>query len=134
MALVALAVLIGGWLALQSLTGGSGGSNASGGDSGSSASQAPPAPTADQLRDGPWLLERYRLNNSSGFTVTGTVRNTGDAAASADLTTWIYLGTRSLGSVGTTVTDVPAGGAVEVEMTGDAVWEQGLKTVLLEAS
>ncbi len=129
--LIVCLALVGGWLAFQGLSGNSGGSN---GASSSSASQAPPAPASDQLRDGPWLLERYRLNNASGLTVTGTVRNTGDTTASADLTTWIYLGSESLGSVGTTVEDVPAGDAVQVEMTGDAVWRAGLKTVLLEAS
>lgn len=140
-ALIALAMLVGGWLVVQGMSGGSAGSSGSAasggnGDASSPASSAepPPAPGTDQLRDGPWLLERYRLNNTSGLTVTGTVRNTGDSTASADLTTWIYLGDESLGSVATTVTDVPAGGAVEVQMTGDAQWKQGLKTVLLQAS
>ena len=54
--------------------------------------------------------------------------------ASADLTTWVYLGSESLGSVATTVTDVPAGASVPVTMTGDAVWKQGQKVVLLQAS
>ena len=62
------------------------------------------------------------------------MRNTGDATASADLTTWVYVGQESLGSVSTTVSDVPAGDAVQVEMTGDAVWKQGDKVVLLKAS
>ncbi len=39
----------------------------------------------------------------------------------------------SLGSVATTVTDVPAGGSVNVTMTGDAVWAPGAKVVLFEA-
>lgn len=139
-ALIVLAVLVGGWLVYDNTIGasnGSGGGSAAAGTgtgTGESAAQAPPAPGSDQLRDDPWLLERYRLNNASGLIVTGTVRNTGSEPASADLTTWIYLGSESLGSVSTTVTDVGAGDSVEVEMTGDAEWKQGLKTVLLEAS
>ena len=54
--------------------------------------------------------------------------------ASADLTTWVYLGGESLGSVSTTVTDVPAGETVRVTMKGDAVWKKGQKVVLLQAS
>ena len=133
-ALVAiLALIVAGWIALQALDVGTTGGGSSTG--GGASSDAPPAPNSDQLRDGPWLLERYRLNNtSSGLTITGTVRNTGDATASADLTTWVYVGQESLGSVSTTVTDVPAGDAVQVEMTGDAVWKQGDKVVLLKAS
>ncbi len=53
---------------------------------------------------------------------------------SADLTTWVYLGEESLGSVSTTVTDVPAGRSVQVTMKGDAVWKKGQKVVLLQAS
>ena len=133
-ALVAiLALIVAGWLALQALDVGPTGGGTSNGAGASS--DAPPVPGSDQLRDGPWLLERYRLNNTgSGLTITGTVRNTGDATASADLTTWVYVGQESLGSVSTTVTDVPAGDAVQVEMTGDAVWKQGDKVVLLKAS
>ena len=66
--------------------------------------------------------------------MSGTVRNTGSDAASADLTTWVYLDGDSLGSVATTVNDVPAGGTVLVTMTGDAVWKRGQKIVLLQAS
>jgi len=100
-----------------------------------SASDAPPAPGEDQLRDGDWLLETYRLDNTDeGLVVSGTVRNTGSAPASADLTTWVYLGQESLGSVATTVTDVPAGATGLVTMPGDAVWKRGQKVVLLQAS
>lgn len=134
---VGLAVIVGGWLVMQVFAGDSsspGSSNGSGSGPGSAA-DAPPAPSSDQLRDGPWLLERYALNNTdSGLTITGIVRNTGSSTVSADLTTWVYLGSQSLGSVGTTLTDVPAGAAVDVEMTGDAIWKQGQKKVLLEAS
>ena len=138
--LTLLALLVGGWLLLQSLAGdGDGGTSDQGSGSSSdgpaSAADAPPAPSKDQLRDGDWLLERYSLDNTgSGLVVTGTVRNSGGAAASADLTTWVYLGSESLGSVATTVTDVPAGGTVQVTMKGDAVWKQGQKVVLLQAS
>ncbi len=80
------------------------------------------------------MLESYALDNASdGLTVVGTVRNRGSAPASAQLTLWAYLGTESLGSVGTTVSDVPAGGVQEVQMTGDAVWKAGQKVVLFEA-
>lgn len=136
--LTLLALLVGGWVLVQSLGGdGDIGDQASGSSSQGpgSAADAPPAPSEDQLRDGDWLLERYSLDNTgSGLVVTGTVRNSGDAAASADLTTWVYLGSESLGSVATTVADVPAGGTVQVTMTGDAVWKQGQKVVLLQAS
>ena len=139
--LILLALLVGGWVAYQSLMSSDGDSSDQSPGSGStsdgppSAADAPPAPSSDQLRDGDWLLERYALDNTgSGLVVTGTVSNRGGAAASADLTTWVYLGTESLGSVTTRVTDVPAGGSVQVTMTGDAVWKQGQKVVLLQAS
>lgn len=125
-------VLVLGWLWL-----GGPGSSPSGNSSssGGSASQAPPAPSSDQLRSGDWLLETYRLDNTEdGLVVSGTVRNRGDATASADLVVWVYAGSESLGSVSTTVTDVPAGGTEIVTMTGDAVWKPGAKTVLLEAT
>lgn len=96
--------------------------------------QAPPAPASDQLRDGDWLLESYRIGNQGGkLTVSGTVRNRGTDTASSPLTTWVYVDGQSLGSVSTTVTDVPAGGAVPVVMTGDATWAQGAKVLLLQA-
>ena len=100
-----------------------------------SAADAPPAPAKDQLTDGDWLLETYRFDNTAdGLVVSGTVRNRGSAPASADLTTWVYLGKESLGSVATKVADVPAGGSVPVTMKGDAVWKKGKKVVLLQAS
>jgi hypothetical protein len=100
-----------------------------------SAADAPPAPADDQLRSGDWLLETYRLDNTDeGLVVSGTVRNRGDSTGSADLTTWVYESGESLGSVSTTVTDVPAGAAVPVTMTGDAIWRPGQKIVLLEAN
>ena len=122
-------------------------SRPSGGDSGTGA-PGPAAPRAHRprlptprrpgqgpVRDGDWLLATYRLDNTAdGLVVSGTVRNTGSATASADLTTWVYLGGESLGSVATTVTDVPAGETVPVTMTGDAVWKKGQKVVLLQAS
>ena len=131
--LAILAMIVAGWVALQALDVGSTGGGSCNGAGASS--DAPPAPGSDQLRDGPWLLERYQLNNTaSGLTITGTVRNTGGATASADLTTWVYVGQESLGSVSTTVTDVPAGDAVQVDMSGDAGWKPGAKVVLLQAS
>ena len=134
--LVGLVLLVGGWFVVQSLGGASedpGSGSSSGGPA--SAADAPPAPRKDQLRDGDWLLETYRLDNTdTGLVVSGTVRNSGDAAASADLITWVYLDGESLGSVSTTVNDVPAGGTTLVTMSGDAVWRSGQKIVLLQAS
>jgi hypothetical protein len=136
--LVGLVLLVGGWLVVRAL-----GNDSTGAGSGSgtstgappSAADAPPAPSKDQLKDGDWLLATYRLDNTTdGLVVSGTVRNTGSATASANLTTWVYLGDESLGSVATKVTDVPAGGSVPVTMTGDAVWKKGQKVVLLTAS
>ena len=138
--LVVLGLLVAGWLAAQAMDSGSTDTGSGSGSESSaqqpgSASDAPPAPSSDQLRSGPWLLERYALKNSGrDLTITGTVRNTGDQSASAELTAWVYVGGESLGSVGATVTDVPAGEAVDVTMTGDAVWMPGDKTILLEAS
>lgn len=122
-----------GWLVLRP----SGGGQPSGTPSptASASATAPSAPASDQLRDGQWLLESYRLSNQGGsLVVSGSVRNTGTAAASADLQVWAYQGGQSLGSVSTTVKDVPAGGAVDVTMTGDATWQAGQKVLLLQAS
>ena len=136
--LVGLVLLVGGWFVVQALGGDS--TNAGSGSGSStgappSAADAPPAPAKDQLKDGDWLLATYRLDNTAdGLVVSGTVRNTGGATASANLTTWVYLGDESLGSVATTVTDVPAGESVPVTMKGDAVWKKGQKVVLLQAS
>jgi serine/threonine protein kinase len=95
---------------------------------------APSAPGSDQLRDDPWLLESYRLDNTDeGMVVSGTVRNTGPETASADLTVWLYADSEPLGSVGTTLTDIAPGAAVPVNMRGDAQWQPGTKTVLLQA-
>jgi hypothetical protein len=128
-----------GWLALGALgVGGDSGSGSAGSSSSGqpgSAADAPPAPAADQLVSGDWLLESYRLDNTAdGLVVSGTVRNRGASPASADLRVWVYRGQESLGSVATTVSDVPGKAAVPVTMTGDAVWKSGAKTVLLEAS
>ena len=136
--LVGLVLLVAGWFVVQALWGdatdtGSGSGTST--DAPPSASDAPPAPSTDQLKDGDWLLATYRLDNTAdGLVVSGTVRNTGTATASANLTTWVYLGDESLGSVATTVTDVPAGGSVPVTMTGDGIWKKGQKVVLLQAS
>ena len=136
--LVGLVLLVGGWFVIQALgddstNGGSGSGSSTGAPP--SAADAPPAPSKDQLKDGDWLLATYRFDNTAdGLVVSGTVRNTGSATASANLTTWVYLGEESLGSVATTVTDVPAGETVTVTMTGDAVWKKGQKVVLLQAS
>ena len=136
--LVGLALLVGGWFLVTALGGDSTDAGAGNGTSTGappSASDAPPAPSTNQLTDGDWLLETYRFDNTAdGLVVSGTVRNRGDATASADLTTWVYLGQESLGSVATTVTDVPAGATVLVTMKGDAVWKKGQKVVLLQAS
>ncbi len=136
--LVGLVLLVGGWFVVQALGGDSTNSGSGSGSSTGappSAADAPPAPAKDQLKDGDWLLATYRFDNTAdGLVVSGTVRNTGAATASANLTTWVYLGDESLGSVATTVTDVPAGESVPVTMTGDAVWKKGQKVVLLQAS
>ncbi len=134
--LVGLVLIVGGWFVVQAL-GGDSTSGGSGSSTGAppSAADAPPAPAKDQLKDGDWLLATYRYDNTAdGLVVSGTVRNTGGDTASADLTTWVYLGEESLGSVSTTVTDVPAGETVRVTMKGDAVWKKGPKVVLLQAS
>ena len=136
--IVGLVLLVGGWFVVQALGGDSTNSGSGSGSSTGappSAADAPPAPAKDQLKDGDWLLETYRFDNTAdGLVVSGTVRNTGSATASANLTTWVYLGEESLGSVATTVTDVPAGGTTLVRMEGDAVWKKGQKVVLLQAS
>ena len=80
--LAGLALLVGGWFLVQSLAGaatrptaGSGSGSSTGAPP--SAADAPPAPSDDQLKDGDWLLETYRLDNTdSGLVVSGTVRNT----------------------------------------------------------
>ncbi|MGB8020088.1 MAG: FxLYD domain-containing protein, partial [Candidatus Nanopelagicales bacterium] len=129
---VILMVLV-GWLVLRPSGGGEPSPTPT--PSASATATAPSAPASDQLRDGDWLLQSYRLASQAGaLTVSGTVRNTGDATASADLQVWLYEGGQSLGSVTTTVTDVPAGGTVDVTMTGDATWQAGQKVLLLEAS
>ena len=121
------------WLALGNSGQGGPSSEGSGSQPGS-ASDAPPAPAEDQLRSGDWFLETYRLDNTDdGLVISGTVRNRGTTTGSADLTTWFYEGGESLGSVSTTVSDVPAGAAVPVTMTGDAIWRPGQQVVLLEA-
>ncbi len=138
--LAVLTLIVAGWLAVQALGGdsgtdGTGSGSGTSNDAPASAADAPPAPGNDQLTDGDWLLETYRLDNTdSGLVVSGTVRNRGTSTASADLTTWVYLGQESLGSVSETVNDVPAGASVPVTMKGDAVWKQGQKVVLLQAS
>lgn len=134
LALVALVAVV--WLLLRD-TGATDGSqgNPSSTPTSTGTSQAPPAPSSDQLRDGQWLLESYRLVNSgSALSVSGTIRNTGTATASGRMTVWVYQGGESLGSVSTTVADVPGGGAADVTMTGDAVFRTGAKVVLLQAS
>jgi hypothetical protein len=133
-----MAVALVGWLVVPGLVGGSDGDGepdpAATSTAPASSGEAPPAPASDQLRSGDWLLESYRLDNTDeGLVVSGTVRNRGDAAASADLRVWVYLDGASLGSASTTVTDVAAGAAVPVTMRGDAVWKPGQKVVLLEA-
>ena len=142
LALLAIATaLLVGWLQLGGGDGNSGNDGSSGSGDGSSSStqpdsakDAPPAPDGDELGSGQWFLDQYSLDNTGdGLVVNGTVRNKGDAAASADLTVWIYLNGASLGSASTTVTDGPAGEATSVAMTGDAVWKPGKKVVLLEA-
>lgn len=131
---IATIVLV-GWLLLRDRFTADAGSGSGASSGSSSSSQAPPAPASDQLRDGDWLLESYRLDNTdSGLVVSGTVRNRGAETASADLTVWVYADGESLGSVQTTVSDVPAGAAVPVAMRGDAVWKQGTKRVVLEVA
>jgi tRNA A-37 threonylcarbamoyl transferase component Bud32 len=140
--LLALATaLLVGWLLMGGLEWGSEGAgdepggNTPGASTPAQAGQAPPAPSSDQLRSGDWVLMTYRFDNTAdGMIVSGTVRNAGGESGSADLTTWVYQGTESLGSVSTTVTDVPAGATVPVTMSGDAVWKPGAKKVLLEAT
>lgn len=138
LALLAIAALA---VAAWTLLGNGGGATPDGGGGEPSASAeptgtgtAPPAPSSDELVSGDWLLESYRLDNTGdGLVVSGTVRNRGDATASADLTVWVYVDGKSLGSVSQTVSDVPANGTVPVAMRGDAVWEPGQKVVLLQA-
>lgn len=141
--LLLVAVLaLGAWWFLLREPAGTGGNDPGDGASGSSsasssppdASDAPPAPSSDQLSDGVWMLDRYQLVNSgSSLSLTGTVRNKGTTAASADLTVWIYQGGQPLGAVRTTVTDLAAGASTAVTMTGDATWKAGQKVVLLQA-
>ena len=137
--LVGLVLLVGGWFVVQALSGAVRPAEGPGPAAQRARLPRPRTPrlppAKDQLKDGDWLLATYRFDNTAdGLVVSGTVRNTGADTASADLTTWVYLGEESLGSVSTTVTDVPAGETVRVTMKGDAVWKKGEKVVLLQAS
>ena len=98
-------------------------------------SQGPAAPASDELVDGDWLLESYRLENTdSGLVVPATIRNRGEQPASAELTVWVFADQEPLGSVSASVSDVPPDGTQEVTLEGDAVWKPGDKTVLLQAN
>ncbi|MGV1006136.1 MAG: serine/threonine protein kinase [Candidatus Nanopelagicales bacterium] len=97
--------------------------------------EAPEAPRSDQLRSGDWLLAQYALHNdTSTMSVTGTLTNTGSSKASADIVVWVYVGDEVLGSVGATVTDVPAGESTKVTLTGDFAWKPGQKILLVQAT
>ncbi len=96
---------------------------------------APSAPASDQLGDGDWFLDSYRLSNTADghLTLDGQVRNRGSRTASADLRVWIYLQTGELlGRVESSVADVAAGQSVATTMSGDAIFQSGPKVVLFQ--
>lgn len=95
---------------------------------------APAAPASDQLRSGDWLLDSYSLqNDGSTMSLSGKLKNKGSATASADVFVYVYLGGQLMGSMSTTVTDVPAGGSTNVQMTGNFTWKPGQKVLAVVA-
>lgn len=94
----------------------------------------PAAPSSDQLRSGDWLLASYSLSNDgSTMSLSGRLQHSGSAAASADVFVYVFLDGELLGSMSATVTDVPAGGSTNVQMSGDFAWKAGQKVLAVVA-
>ena len=89
-ALAALLALVVGFVGFRALD--SGGTDVPGHQSGGAGTGCRPGPAfpgSNQLRSGDWLLSQYSIGQDNGkLTVDGTVVNSGDEAASTDLTVY----------------------------------------------
>jgi hypothetical protein len=87
------------------------------------------------LTTGDWDLTNYRITNDGGVLgVAGTVRNNGEATASATMTIFVYVDGEFLGAVSAQLADVPPGGTTDVEFTGTDQWRGGTQTLLVEVA
>ncbi len=96
---------------------------------------APADPGADQLRSGNWLLSRYSISQDNGkLVINGTVQNSGNKAASTDLTVFYYIDGEPVAVATGSTGEVPAGGSAQVTLTSDDDWQPGNPNLVVEAS
>ena len=132
---VMLAVVIGGvwWLSRD----GGGEDPIAGPDEPQQSASAVPTPPApdegDVAQSSDWVLSPWRVeNNSQGqMSVSGTIQNRGDEAASGFATAFIYADGQAIGSASGELPEVPAGGSAEVTLVGEDPWAPGAKDIEL---
>ncbi len=95
---------------------------------------APPAGTS--ASSGTWSMSSWSIQNNADGTmsVKGTIKNNGTATASGTATAYIYADGQPIGSATGELTDVPAGGSVEVTLVGTDPWQAGAKSIALEVT
>ncbi|HPE13014.1 MAG: protein kinase [Candidatus Nanopelagicales bacterium] len=99
------------------------------------AGQAPAFPGSNQLRSGDWLLSQYSIGQDNGkLTVDGTVVNSGDEAASTDLTVYYYIDGEPVAVATGSTGKVAAGGSTQVTLTSDDAWQPGNPVLVVEAT
>jgi septum formation inhibitor MinC len=97
-------------------------------------SDAPANPGSDQLRSGDWLLSRYSISQDNGkLVINGTVQNSGNEAASTDLTVYYYVNGEAVAVATGNTGEVAPGGSAQVTLTSEDDWQPGNPTLVVEA-
>ena len=97
--------------------------------------QAPAFPGSDQLRSGDWLLSQYAITQDNGkLVINGTVVNSGDRAASTELTVFYYVDGKAVAVASGSTGEVPAGGSTSVTLSSQDAWQPGNPVLVVEAS
>lgn len=100
-----------------------------------SPSDAPANPGSDQLRSGDWLLSQYSISQDNGkLVINGTVQNSGNKAASTDLTVSYYVNGEAVAVATGSTGQVAPGGSAQVKLTSEDDWQPGNPTLVVEAS
>ena len=99
-----------------------------------SAGEAPANPGSDQLRSGNWLLSQYSISQDNGkLVINGTVQNSGNKSASADLTVFYYVNGEAVAVATGSTGEVAAGSSAQVTLTSEDDWQPGNPTLVVQA-
>ena len=80
------------------------------------------------------MLSQYSISQDNGkLVINGTVQNSGNKSASADLTVFYYVNGEAVAVATGSTGEVAAGSSAQVTLTSEDDWQPGNPTLVVEA-